>query len=115
MTHNDLPLNFSYGAWEKFKIKDVSDFIDLPNTAVVAILIAMVLFDISSSFLLLKLIYTNTSCVKLLFTGVHSFICPPLHLDWELFYRNDPRKNTVLGSWKRCARANYFHHVGPLK
>ena len=98
--HDGLQHSFS-GAWEPFKIKDISHFPNMPVTAVSGIVISMVLFHIFASSIVLKLILKHPLNTELIIQGIHSFISPPLHYDWELIYRRDMNKLSVLGCWKR--------------
>ena len=93
-------VNFS-DAWQQFKIKDISHFPDMPVIAVLAILLVMVLFHFVSCSMILNLLLRRPFNTDMFIQGIHSYLSPPLHLDWELLYRKDPETNTVLGCWKK--------------
>ena len=101
----DIPLdgvhlNFS-AAWEPFKIEDISYFPDMPVSAVSAVLASMVLFHTFVSILILNLLLRKPLSTELFVQAIHSYLTQPLHLDWELFYRQDTKNKTVLDSWKK--------------
>ena len=87
--------------WEPLKINDITDFLDMPVSVVSIILIIMVLFHIFASSLTQKMILRRPLGAELFFQGLHSFISPPLHLDWELLFRQDSDATSVLNCWKR--------------
>ena len=93
-------VNFS-DAWQPFMINDISQFSDIPVIAVLAILMATVLFNIVFITMFMKLSLRRPITTEMFIQVIHTFITPPLHLDWEMLYRQDTEKNTVLGSWKR--------------
>ena len=95
-----LPINFS-DAWQPLKIKDIANFPDLPVMAVLIIFIIMVLLHIFATALLMKIISKHPFGVENIIEALRSFISPPLHLDWELFYRQDIQNISVLCCWKR--------------
>ena len=95
-----LHLNFS-AAWEPFEIEDISSFPDMPVTAVSAVLVSMVLFHTFVSILILKLLLRKPFSSELLNQAIHSFLTPPLHLDWELLYKQATKNKTVVESWKK--------------
>ena len=95
-----VQLNFS-NAWEPYKIKDISYFPDMTVSAVSALLVSMVLFHTFVSILILKLLLRKPFGTELFIQAIHSFLTPPLHLDWELLYRRDTKINNVVESWKK--------------
>ena len=97
---NSSAISFSK-VWEPLKIKDITDFLDMPVSVVSTIFIVMVLFHIFASSLTQKIILRKPLSAELLFQGLHSFISPPLHLDWELLFRQHTDANSVLFGWKR--------------
>ena len=99
-THDGVPLNFSNG-WEPLKINDISNFPDIPVVFVLAILITMILFHVFASSLIQKQTQQKQFSADLLLQGLYSFISPPLHLDWELFHRQNTENYSVLKCWKR--------------
>ena len=95
------PITFS-DAWEPFRLEDASHFLEMPITAVLAIMATMFVFHIFASTCVLKLSLRKRLTAKLLVRGLHTLIVPPLHYDWELFYRQDLQQNSsVLTCWKR--------------
>ena len=93
-------LNFA-DAWEPYKLKDISYFPDMPVSAVSAVLVSMVLFHTFVTILILKLTLGKPFSTELLLQSIHSYLTQPLHLDWELLYRQDTKNNDVVESWKK--------------
>ena len=94
-------------AWEQFRIDTSSDFVELPATAVVAIMISMFILHIFVISCTLKITLNGKKTVTLLPQGFYSIISPPLHLDWEFFYRQSNMKDSISKCWKRQVRGFY--------
>ena len=88
-------------AWRPLKIDNISEFLDIPILAVLIIFPVACIFHIFASTLIVKSITSAKFHAKLIIEGLHSFIAPPLHFDWEYLYRRSSYKLSVLESWKR--------------
>ena len=97
---NGLSITFQ-NVWEPFTIGHVSDFLDIPVIGVAFILASIGFFHICANSLILRLTSQNLTISRLIIHGVQSIICPPLHLDWELHYRDNDRHISVIKSWQR--------------
>ena len=94
-------------AWEQHRIDNSSEFVDMPAIAVLATMLTMFFFHIfaTSSILKLKLKYKGLS--SLFLNSLYNLISPPLHYDWEFFYRKSNEEDAILKCWKRHA---YNYH-----
>ena len=103
--------NFS-DAWKPLEIKDISYFPDIPVIAVLGILITMIILHIFTTSLVLKQCFKQPFRADFVIQGFHSLICPPLHLDWEFFYRLHAHAKdfSVLRSWKRYVKTKDYNH-----
>ena len=99
-SQNGPPVTFE-DAWEPYKIGHISLFPDIPVLGVVTILAAMFLFHILGSTCLLKLTMKNIAIPELVLQGFYTLITPPLHLDWEVFYRMSEWERSITECWKR--------------
>ena len=97
---NGVPITF-YDAWEPFKIKDIKDFPGMGTSSVLAILILMCVFHFCVSTCIIKLISKHGFSARLLMQGFHTFIVPPIHFDWEFFYRQKMEGSNVVTCWKK--------------
>ena len=88
-------------AWDQFRINDSSDFVDVPPLAVLVTMLALFLFHILNSSCILKLKLKSKSLLTLLPNGFYTLISPPLHYDWEFFYRQSGEKDAILKCCKR--------------
>ena len=88
-------------AWRPVRIKHISEFLDIPIWAVLLIISIACIFHIFGSTLIIKSRSRTNFNAKLVMEGLHSFIAPPLHFDWEYLYRSSSYKLTVLESWRR--------------
>ena len=100
---DDSPITFQT-AWSEYKLGHKSEFIEIPTIAVISLMIGMFLFHIAIVTLALKLLILKKSRISnVLLEAFHSFLTPPLHYDWELIYRDNSQKESVLKCWKRSA------------
>ena len=90
-------------AWRPLKINNISEFSDIPIWAVLLILAMVCIFHIFAITLIIRSRGRKNLNVKLVLEGFHSFIAPPLHFDWEYFYRISSYELSVLDSWTRYA------------
>ena len=89
-------------AWEQFRLHDPSEFVYIPPYAVLAIMLVMFLFHILASSCILKVKLKSKSLFILVQEGLYTLISPPLHYDWEFFYRqSDEQDSTVKVCWKK--------------
>ena len=95
-----LHMNFS-DVWEPLTMKDISYFPDMPVIAVCLILMSMIVFHIFASTLFRKLCLKTQFSADYFLQGLHSFISPPLHFDWELLYGQNTENISVFHCWKR--------------
>ena len=96
-------------AWEKFRINDQSDFVELPATAVIAILTTMLIFHVLASTCILKQTFRNKSIIYLVSRGFQNLISPPLHFDWHFYFMEKNEDDTVQKCWKRYV-IRLFHN-----
>ena len=90
-----------HDAWKPFRLYTISDFLHIPSIVVPFILFSIGFIHICANSLLMKLTTKNTSLSSSLFHGLHSIITPPLHTDWELYYRNVDGKESIIKCWHR--------------
>ena len=88
-------------AWNQFRMNDSSDFVDIPPLAVLSTMLAMFLFHIIASPCILKQKLKSKSFFTLVSKGFYTLISPPLHFDWEFFYRQSAHEDNILMCWKR--------------
>ena len=88
-------------AWDQFRLNDSSSFVDIPPFAVLALMLVMFIIHITSSSCILKLKLNSTSFSTLVSLGFYTLISPPLHYDWQFFYRQSDEKDSILLCWKR--------------
>ena len=100
LSDDGTPITFQ-DAWEPYKMDHISDFLDIPVIGVASILVFMLLFHILGSACILKFAMRKQSNLRLLLEGFHTLITPPLHIDWEMFYRMSDGKESIKQSWKR--------------
>ena len=97
---NGLRITFE-NAWEPYRIEDISKFNDIPVGIVVLILGIMLIYHILGSICILKLTMKNHTIKELVFQSCYSLITPPLHIDWEKFYRISDGGKPIGQCWKR--------------
>ena len=90
-----------HDAWEPFRLNSITDFLDIPVIGVSFILVSVGCMHIWANSFLMRLTTKNTSFSRSILHGLHSIITPPLHTDWEMFYRNTDGKKSVIESWHR--------------
>ena len=88
-------------AWNQFRLNDSSSFVDIPPFAVLALMLVMFIIHIPASSCILKLKLNSTSFSTLVSLGFYTLISPPLHYDWQFFYRQSDEKDSILLCWKR--------------
>ena len=88
-------------SWDKLTNDDPSDFVDFPPFAIFATVLVMFLFHIFASSCTLKVKLKSTSPFSFVPDGFYTLISPPLHYDWEFFYRQGNEQDTILLCWKR--------------
>lgn len=89
------------GSWEQFQLNHSSDFVDIPATSVLAILLVMFAFHIFTSSFIIKFNLKSKSLSSLVTKGFYTLISPPLHYDWNFFYKQNNDEGTILKCWKR--------------
>ena len=94
-------------AWEPFKTNHISHFLEIPVIGVVIILTLMIVFHIFGSICILRLMRNQKAIPELLLEGFHALISPPLHIDWEMFYRDSEAKQSIKHCWRRLAKMTY--------
>ena len=102
-----LPIKF-VDAWEPFILDDISDFLHMPVTAVIVIMIVMAVLHIFVSTFILKITLKKNFSAELFVHRFHSLISPPLHVDWESIYRENEHTVPVLTCWKRYIFSSYY-------
>ena len=89
-------------AWSPFKIENQASFLSFPSDAALAMIPVILISHIFLSALILKLSMNGqASITQLVLQGLHTFISPPLHFDWEFYYRLKCGNTSVRDSWKR--------------
>ena len=89
-------------AWSTFKIDDLDQFLSFPKYMALAMLLIIIISHIFLSVLILNLsINGQANMPQLVFQGLHTFISPPLHFDWEFYYRLKCDFPSVKDSWNR--------------
>ena len=88
-------------AWEPFMIDHIFLFLEIPVYGVVVILTTMLLFHIFGSACTLKLMKNKAAIPKLILEAFHTLIAPPLHIDWEMFYRLSDGTLSIKHCWRR--------------
>ena len=88
-------------AWEPFKIDHISLFLEIPIVGVVTILASIFIFHIFGSTCILKLMKNKKAIPELTLEGFHTLIAPPLHTDWEMFYRMTDDNQSIKHCWRR--------------
>ena len=107
-SENGTAISFEQ-AWSHFKMKDSSEFLSIPIFMVLSMLLFIFTFHVIAIALLHKL--TKASFEKgeakhsLIFNhiieGLHSFLTPSLHLDWEELFTISNRKHPIRVCWRR--------------
>ena len=96
-------------AWENFRINDQSDFVELPATAVIAILTTMLIFHVLASTCILKQTLKEKNGIYLVSRGFQTLISPPLHFDWHFYFMDKNEVVSVQKCWKRYV-IRLFHN-----
>ena len=100
------PISFN-DAWNPFKLQHVAEFFPLPIEIVFLLISAIFLLHIFVSTCLQKLTVEKVaersfiSIDGLVIQAVNSFLSPPLHLDWEFYYRLSGGHQSVGKCWRR--------------
>lgn len=96
-------------AWSQFKLDDTSKFYSMPTSMIMAMLLFIFLFHTIASALLHKLTRARREDGRIkpglsficIIQGMHSFLMPPLHLDWEELFILSKGKSSIRSCWKR--------------
>ena len=88
-------------AWEQFRIDDPFEFVEMPAIAVLATMLTMFFFHIVATSSILKLKLKSKELSSLFLNSLYNLISPPLHYDWEFFYRESSEEDAILNCWKR--------------
>ena len=88
-------------AWDQFKMNDSSNFVDFHPLAVLALMLMIFILHIPASSCILKLKLKSKRFSTLVPWGFYTLISPPLHYDWEFFYRENYEQDSFLMCWKR--------------
>ena len=91
-----------FEAWEPFKIKDISEFPEMPMWVVLSVMLSLCILHVLASTYIFQATLKEKFNARHLMQGFHSYIAPPLQLDWELLYRKDEQNECVLTCWRRC-------------
>ena len=95
--------------WDQFKLKDSFDFLSMPLGVVLFILLFIFTFHTITNAILQKLSKAKHEydgirpilSLSPIIQGMHTFLAPPLHLDWEESFRLTKGKLPVVLCWKR--------------
>lgn len=91
-------------AWDEFRLDDWSHFLNMPILVTVALMTTMFVLHMFVSSTVVHYMErparSNVISDKVL-QGFHSILSPPLHLDWEYYYRNRQRDDTVVKCWEK--------------
>ena len=90
-----------HDAWEPYRLDTMTDFLEIPTIWVAVIFLTMLALHLVGSSLLLSFATRHESLPGLVLDAFHTIITPPLHVDWELFYRQTSYNPSVIKSWKR--------------
>ena len=106
-------------AWSTFKIDNPAAFLSFPRDVALAMMPIILLSHIFLSALILKLSMNGQASIsQLVLQGLHTFISPPLHFDWEFYYRLKCGNTSVRDSWKRFCESrsdmNQFFILMPI-
>ena len=96
--HDDGSIMTLQDTWNKFRIEDSSEFVEIPALAVLALMFTIFIFHILASSFILKLTSNMASLC-----GFYTIISPPLYYDWDFFYRQCNKENDIVKCWKRQA------------
>ena len=88
-------------AWNQFRIDDSFDFVEIPALAILAMMLTMFVFHMFASTCILKLSLRARSIFSIAPHGFYTIISPPLHYDWEFFYRQSNEEKAIVKCWKR--------------
>ena len=88
-------------AWAPYQIDHISLFLEIPVHGVVTLLAMMLIFHLFGSTCILKLTRNNKEIPELILEGFHTLISPPLHIDWEMFYRMSCWMQPITHCWRR--------------
>ena len=88
-------------AWDQHRLENVSEFLNMPTIAIAALMTSMFLLHVLVSTIILKIMPNDKAFSNLVVQGFHSLISPPLHIDWEYYYRLNDKRESVLKCWKR--------------
>ena len=95
MSHIDQRMRYAHAD------NNASDLLDIPFIGVAFIMASVAFMHILFNTLLSCLTTKNTRLSNSLFHGLHSIITPPLHTDWEMYYRNADGKQSIIRCWHR--------------
>ena len=112
-------------AWGQFKLNDSTQFFSMPIFLVVPMSLCIFVFHaIASAFLhkLARVMSENGGHkpglnFNYIIEGLQSFLTPPLHLDWEEYFRNSNCKLPIKSCWKRYSLhmlPNFTHSLCSL-
>ena len=96
---NGNPITFQE-AWEPFRLDDAANFLFVSLTVTIWILFSTIVLHILAISCTSKIMIGTRSMSMAISQGFHSILNPPLHIDWEMFYRQDSTKD-VLKCWRR--------------
>ena len=96
-------------AWSQFKIEDPSHFFSMPLVVGLSLLSSIFFFRILASAHVYKLAKassndegaSHTKKFKCIIYGLHSFLTPPLHPDWDELFNDRNGKLTIKCCWTR--------------
>ena len=96
---NGTPVTFEE-AWAPFKLDSMTQFLDIPMICVGTILVSMLAFHLFSTTCYLKFMKHQALSISIM-EAFHSILTPPLHVDWEWFYRQNNYKTSVTKFWNK--------------
>ena len=104
----------------KLEIEKIDQFYGFPKVLIGCIPPIMVMAHIALSQLFREKIFfkgigrPNRNRMKVIFEGLYTIVCPPVHFDWELIYRLHGGKSgntSVKECWKRSCKLMFAFHL----
>ena len=109
---NHINISFKE-AWDKFRLDDATQFLDLPTWAVLILLVVGLVLHIFASSCIVHISTKGKANVRIMAEGFYTLITPPLHLDWE-FYHDSNKRDPIKLCWKKYSVYNYIGELSRL-
>lgn len=113
---NETVMNFG-DKWEHYKLMGSKNFYSFDSRLVVAFVPVMLIVHLCLSVLLQDKLYykgskerMSVSLGKKTLEGLSTWVCPPLHLDWEMLLRLFKGHVSIAECWRRAKRLQICFH-----